>query len=47
MKCHKAQLLINKLLDGELQEAISPAEAHLANCPKCCQIYEDWQAINL
>jgi len=46
MKCHKAQLLINKLLDGELQEAdYHRLKAHLANCPKCCQIYEDWQAI--
>jgi hypothetical protein len=46
MKCHKAQLLINKLLDGELQEAdYHRLKAHLANCHKCCEIYEDWQAI--
>jgi len=46
MRCHKAQLLINKLLDGELQEAdYRQLKAHLADCSKCCQIYEDWKAI--
>ncbi|MBP6909891.1 MAG: zf-HC2 domain-containing protein [Candidatus Saccharicenans sp.] len=47
MRCHKAQLLINKLLDGEIKEKdYHQLEAHLAGCSKCSRIYEEWQAIS-
>ena len=36
MKCRKAQLLINKLLDNEIKETdYHQLEAHLATCSKC------------
>ena len=46
MKCRKAQLLINKLLDNEIKETdYHQLEAHLATCSKCCQIYNDLKVI--
>ncbi|HNS05423.1 MAG TPA: zf-HC2 domain-containing protein [Candidatus Saccharicenans sp.] len=46
MRCHQAQLLINKLLDAEIKETdYRQLKVHLDTCSKCRQIYEDLKAI--
>jgi len=46
MRCHQAQLLINKLLDAEIKETdYRQLQVHLDSCSKCRQIYEDLKAI--
>ena len=46
MRCRQAQVLINKLLDGEMEEVdYRQLQVHLAGCSKCSQIYEDLKTI--
>lgn len=46
MKCHQAEKLISRLVDGRLSaEATASLEAHLRVCPSCAQALADYRQL--
>ncbi len=46
MRCHRARRLAGEYVDGELRgRALRSLEAHLARCPECRSVVEDFRSI--
>ena len=47
ISCEKNQEMISAMLDGELSESEKhTVEMHIANCPECAAMYEDFAALS-
>ena len=48
ISCEKIQEMISSMLDGQLSdEERAAVEEHIARCPECAAMYEDFSALSI